>query len=185
MQACRPPQRGKRALDLAIALPLALLLWPVVLVAAVAVRATSPGPAVYVQTRLGRGMVPFRCYKLRTMRADTPSVPTHEAHAEAITPVGRFLRRSKIDELPQLWNVLRGEMSLVGPRPCLPQQEELIAHRKRHGVFAALPGITGLAQVRGIDMSRPQLCAETDAEYLETWSLRADIGLLWRTLRRS
>ncbi|WP_281354883.1 sugar transferase [Chelativorans xinjiangense] len=185
LQGGYPLPRGKRAFDLAIALPAAVVAVPVVLAVAVLVRATSDGPAFYAQTRLGRGAVPFRCYKLRTMRTDTPSVPTHEARPDAVTPVGRFLRITKLDELPQLWNVLKGEMSLVGPRPCLPEQEELIRHRERLGVFAAAPGITGLAQVRGIDMSKPALCAETDAEYLSRWSIGRDLALLIRTFRRS
>lgn len=178
--------RAKRLLDLAIAIPAFIVAVPVVLAAAAAIRATSSGPALYVQPRVGRGGAVFRCYKLRTMYRDTPSVPTHEAQPNAVTPVGGFLRRSKLDELPQLWNVLKGEMSLVGPRPCLPEQEALIHHRRRHGVLAAIPGITGLAQLRGIDMSKPELCAETDAEYLRRWSVRLDLELLARTfLRRS
>ena len=175
---------AKRVLDLAVAIPGLIIALPVILVAAAIVRATSPGPAIYAQTRVGRNGLPFRCYKLRTMYVDTPSVPTHEALASAVTPVGRFLRRTKLDELPQLWNVLKGEMGIVGPRPCLPNQEELIHHRRRLGVLAAAPGITGLAQVRGIDMSQPELCAETDAEYLRRWSLGLDLELMLKTLRR-
>lgn len=176
------PRRGKRALDLALAIPGLIVASPVMFVAAVLVRCTSEGSAIYAQTRLGRDAVPFRCYKLRTMYAGTPSVATHEAKPTAITPVGRFLRKTKIDELPQLWNVLKGEMSIVGPRPCLPEQENLIDHRQRLGVFVAAPGITGLAQLRGIDMSRPEACAQADAEYLGTWSIRQDFTLMARTL---
>ena len=102
------------------------------------------------------------------MRRDTAWVGTHLADAIAVTPSGRFLRRTKLDELPQVWNVLRGEMSLVGPRPCLLNQEELIAERVARGVFDARPGITGLAQIQGIDMSTPELLAKTDAEMLES-----------------
>ena len=110
--------------------------------------------------------MPFVLVKFRTMRPDTASVATHLADASAITPFGRFLRRTKLDELPQLWNVLWGDMSLVGPRPCLFNQQELIAHRAALGVFAARPGITGLAQLQGIDMSTPELLAKTDAQML-------------------
>ena len=127
---------------------------------------------LFLQERVGRHQQPFVLVKFRTMRPDTASVATHLADASAITPFGRFLRRTKLDELPQLWNVLRGEMSLVGPRPCLFNQEELIAERAALGVFAARPGITGLAQVQGIDMSTPALLARTDAEML------ASLGLL-------
>lgn len=126
---------------------------------------------LFLQERVGRYQQPFVLVKFRTMRPDTASVATHLADASAITPFGRFLRRTKLDELPQLWNVLRGEMSLVGPRPCLFNQEELIAERASLGVFAARPGITGLAQVQGIDMSTPALLARTDAEMLASLGL--------------
>jgi lipopolysaccharide/colanic/teichoic acid biosynthesis glycosyltransferase len=105
------------------------------------------------------------------MKVDTASVATHLASSASITPFGHFLRRTKLDELPQLWNVLKGEMSLVGPRPCLFNQEELVAERVVRGVFDVRPGITGLAQVQGIDMSTPRFLAETDAQMLKTLSL--------------
>lgn len=155
---------------------------PLVLAAALAVRGTSPGPAVLVQQRVGRHEMPFRCLKLRTMWKDTRAVPTHEAAVSAVTPVGRFLRRTKLDELPQLWNVLRGEMSFVGPRPCLPTQEALIAARRARGVYALRPGITGLAQVRGVDMSDPEALAVIDAEYLAKRTLALDLRILLATL---
>ena len=106
------------------------------------------------------------------MRLGTASVATHLADASAVTPFGRFLRRTKLDELPQVWNVLRGEMSLVGPRPCLPNQDELIAERQKRGVFEVRPGITGLAQVNGIDMSDPVKLATVDAQMIESLTLR-------------
>lgn len=123
---------------------------------------------LFRQERVGRHQQPFVLMKFRTMRPDTASVATHLADASAVTVFGRFLRRTKLDELPQLWNVLRGEMSLVGPRPCLFNQEELIAERAARGVFNARPGITGLAQIQGIDMSTPELLAKTDAEMLQS-----------------
>jgi O-antigen biosynthesis protein WbqP len=126
---------------------------------------------LFLQRRVGRHQQPFVLVKFRTMRPDTSSVATHLADVSAITHFGRFLRRTKLDELPQLWNVLRGEMSLVGPRPCLFNQEELIAERSSRGVFNARPGITGLAQVQGINMSTPALLAKTDAEMLESLGL--------------
>ncbi len=142
--------------------PLLLLLW------ALAWRDNrSP---LFKQQRVGRNQMPFVLVKFRTMRPDTASVATHLADASAITPFGRFLRRTKLDELPQLWNVLWGEMSLVGPRPCLFNQQELIAHRTALGVFSARPGITGLAQIQGIDMSTPELLAKTDAEMLASFT---------------
>jgi len=126
---------------------------------------------LFFQLRVGRYEKPFVLVKFRTMKPDTASLATHLASADAVTPYGRFLRRTKLDELPQLWNVLKGEMSLVGPRPCLFNQEELIAERAMRGVFAARPGITGLAQVQAIDMSTPRLLAETDAQMLKTLTL--------------
>lgn len=123
---------------------------------------------LFRQDRVGRHQQPFVLVKFRTMRPDTASVATHLADSSAVTPFGRFLRRTKLDELPQLWNVLRGEMSMVGPRPCLFNQEELIAERAARGVFDVRPGITGLAQIQGIDMSTPELLAKTDAEMLQS-----------------
>jgi O-antigen biosynthesis protein WbqP len=131
------------------------------------------GSPIFRQVRVGRHQKPFTLVKFRTMKLDTASVATHLADASAITPFGRFLRRTKLDELPQLWNVLRGEMSLVGPRPCLFSQEELIAERAARGVFDARPGITGLAQVNGIDMSAPPLLAETDQKMLSGLTVAA------------
>jgi O-antigen biosynthesis protein WbqP len=176
--------RPKRAFDLAGAALLLVVTSPVLAIAFLTVRASSPGPALFSQMRVGRDGAPFRCHKLRTMYLGTPSLPTHEAPANSVTAVGRFLRAYKLDELPQLWNVLKGEMSLVGPRPCLPTQTELIERRARLGVLSALPGITGLAQVRGIDMSNPRLLAETDAEYLKMASIGYDLRILLRTVYR-
>ncbi|WP_413458813.1 sugar transferase [Herbaspirillum huttiense] len=129
------------------------------------------GSPLFRQQRVGLGKKPFTLVKFRTMAPDTASVATHLANASAVTAYGSFLRRSKLDELPQLWNVLKGEMSLVGPRPCLLSQEELIAERTARGVFNVRPGITGLAQIRGIDMSTPTKLAETDAQMISSLSV--------------
>lgn len=129
------------------------------------------GSPIFRQERVGRFKKPFILVKLRTMRKDTASVASHLAGQSAITPFGRILRRTKLDELPQLWNVLKGDMSLVGPRPCLFNQEELIRERDKRGVFEARPGITGLAQVNNIDMSTPELLAGTDMEMLKNLTL--------------
>jgi len=131
------------------------------------------GAPLFSQVRVGQHQKPFTLVKFRTMRPDTQSVATHLANPAAVTPMGAFLRRTKLDELPQLWNVLKGEMSLVGPRPCLFNQSELIEERAARGVFAARPGITGLAQIIGIDMSTPKLLAETDARMLQGLGLAA------------
>lgn len=137
---------------------------------------------LFRQTRVGRNQLPFTLIKFRTMRVGTASVATHLANSSAITPFGHFLRRTKLDELPQLWNVLWGEMSLVGPRPCLPNQYELIAAREVLGVFNARPGITGLAQIQGIDMSTPEKLAQVDAEMLQTLSLKAYFRYILQTI---
>ena len=128
------------------------------------------GSPLFFQTRVGRYQKPFRLVKFRTMKPDTASVATHLADPKAVTGLGHFLRRSKLDELPQLWNVLAGQMSLVGPRPCLFSQTELIDERQRRQVFEHRPGITGLAQVQGIDMSTPELLARIDAQMLQALS---------------
>ncbi|MEQ9544802.1 MAG: sugar transferase [Marinobacter sp.] len=130
------------------------------------------GSPIFRQERVGRNGTRFILVKFRTMKKDTASVASHLASADAITPFGKFLRRTKLDELPQLWNVLKGEMSLVGPRPCLSSQEELVLAREALGVLRARPGITGLAQINDIDMSTPRLLAETDAKMLAELTLK-------------
>ena len=129
------------------------------------------GSPIFRQERVGRYKRPFTLVKFRTMKVDTASVASHLASSSSITSFGHFLRRTKLDELPQLWNVLKGEMSLVGPRPGLFNQEELTEARQRHGVFAVRPGITGLSQINEVDMSTPELLAQTDAEMIRTTSI--------------
>lgn len=140
------------------------------------------GSPVFRQERVGRNKKPFTLVKFRTMRKDTASVASHLASADAITRFGRFLRRTKLDELPQLWNVLKGDMSLVGPRPCLFNQQQLINEREQRGVMAARPGITGLAQVNNIDMSTPLLLAETDQKMLENLTVGAYFRYIFMTI---
>lgn len=140
------------------------------------------GSPIFRQERVGRHKKPFTLVKFRTMRKDTASVASHLASSDAITSFGRFLRRSKLDELPQLWNVLKGEMSLVGPRPCLFNQQELIEEREQRGVLNARPGITGLAQVNDIDMSTPKLLAETDQAMLQSLTLGAYFKYIFMTV---
>ena len=140
------------------------------------------GSPLFRQRRVGRHQKPFTLVKFRTMKPDTASVASHLADASSITPFGRFLRRTKLDELPQLWNVLKGEMSLVGPRPCLFNQEELINEREQRGVLDARPGITGLAQVNDIDMSTPKLLAETDARMLASLNVGAYFRYIFQTV---
>lgn len=174
----------KRTFDfVAAALGLAVL-WPVLLALVFIIKRGSEGPGIFSQVRVGRDCKPFRCHKLRSMRADTPNVPSHHAIAGQITPIGHFIRKTKLDELPQLWNVLKGEMSFVGPRPCLPSQTELVEERQRRGVMTLRPGITGLAQINDIDMSNPTRLAAKDAEYLETRTFLGDFAIIFRTVFR-
>ena len=159
-----------RCLDFLFAVVGMLVLSPLFLLVLILGWLDTRAP-LFRQERVGKNQRSFTLVKFRTMRPDTASVASHLADASAITPFGRFLRRTKLDELPQLWNVLRGDMSLVGPRPCLFNQQDLIAERATRGVFDARPGITGLAQIQGIDMSTPELLAKTDAEMLRQMSL--------------
>lgn len=129
------------------------------------------GSPLFKQERVGRNKKPFMLFKFRTMAVDTASVASHLASSASITKLGGFLRKTKLDELPQLWNVLKGEMSLVGPRPNLFNQPELISERDSRAVYAVRPGITGLAQVNDIDMSTPTLLAETDEKMIREMSL--------------
>ena len=128
---------------------------------------------IFLQKRVGKHQKPFTLIKFRTMSVETKSVASHLADAASVTKVGAFLRKTKIDELPQLINVLKGEMSIVGPRPNLFNQEELIQERDKLGVYNVLPGITGLAQVNNIDMSTPKLLAETDNIMISNLTIRA------------
>jgi O-antigen biosynthesis protein WbqP len=175
----------KRAFDVLAAGLGLIVLWPVILLTAIAVRLNSPGPGILAQRRIGRDGREFTCYKLRTMHRNTAQVPTHQVGASALTSIGGFLRRSKLDELPQLLNVLRGDMSLVGPRPCLPTQAELIEARSRLGALGVLPGVTGLAQIHGVDMSDPARLAVIDAQYARTRTFGGDLIIILRTLTGS
>ncbi|NVD05398.1 sugar transferase [Vibrio sp. JPW-9-11-11] len=148
-----------------------LFLWPILLIVTV-IGLFDTGSPIFVQERVGRNKKPFKLIKFRTMTVETKSVASHLASNASITKLGGFLRKTKIDELPQLINVLRGEMSLVGPRPNLFNQEELIKEREALGVYDVLPGITGLAQVQNIDMSTPALLAETDKTMIDTLTLK-------------
>lgn len=148
-----------------------LFLWPILLIVVI-IGLFDTGSPVFIQTRVGKNKQPFKLIKFRTMSVDTKSVASHLASNASITKLGAFLRKTKIDELPQLINVLKGEMSLVGPRPNLFNQEELIAERDKLGVYDILPGVTGLAQVQNIDMSTPQLLAETDKRMIDSLTLK-------------
>lgn len=159
-----------RVLDFLLSLIGLIFGFPVLIVLTI-IGFFDTGSPIFRQERVGRYQRPFTLVKFRTMKVGTASVASHLASTSSITPFGNFLRRTKLDELPQLWNVLKGEMSLVGPRPGLFNQVELTKARESKGVFKARPGITGLAQVNDIDMSTPELLAETDARMLENLTL--------------
>ncbi|NRP53643.1 MULTISPECIES: sugar transferase [unclassified Marinobacterium] len=143
------------------------------------------GSPVFIQERVGKGKKPFKLIKFRTMSVATESVATHLVQASSITKLGAFLRKTKLDELPQLINVLKGEMSFVGPRPCLFNQEELIAEREKRGVLDVRPGITGLAQVNEIDMSTPALLAQWDSRMINEFTLGMYFKLILQTVTGS
>lgn len=161
-----------------------LLLWPVLLIVIV-IGLFDTGSPIFVQERVGRNKKPFKLIKFRTMSVETKSVASHLASNTSITKLGALLRKTKIDELPQLINVLKGEMSLVGPRPNLFNQEELIAERHALGVYNVLPGITGLAQVQNIDMSTPALLAKIDKEMIESLTLKSYFKYIMMTVTGS
>ena len=173
----------KRLFDLAVALVAAVFLALPIVITALAVRLTSPGPALYWSDRVGRHNRIFKMPKFRSMRIDTPAVATHllQNPEQWLTPIGSLLRKSSLDELPQLWSILKGDMSFVGPRPALFNQDDLIALRTEKGVHELVPGLTGWAQVNGRDeLPIPQKVA-LDAEYLERRSLLFDMKILWLT----
>ena len=143
------------------------------------------GSPIFFQQRIGKNQRPFTLVKFRTMRQGTASVATHEVSSRSITRLGAILRKTKLDELPQLFNVLKGEMSLVGPRPCLFNQEELINERQQRGVFRVLPGITGLAQINHIDMSDPPKLAKWDQQMIEHFTLKDYFKYLLLTITGS
>jgi lipopolysaccharide/colanic/teichoic acid biosynthesis glycosyltransferase len=170
-----------RTLDFVFSLLGLVFGFPVLLVLYV-IGLFDTGSPVFRQERVGRYKKPFTLVKFRTMSVDTASVASHLASSSSITKFGHFLRRTKLDELPQLWNVLKGEMSLVGPRPCLFNQGELIDERESRGVLSARPGITGLAQVNDIDMSTPRLLAETDQKMLKNLTVGAYFKYIFMTV---
>lgn len=170
---------AKRAFDAAASALGLLVLSPVLAATALAVRATSPGPVLFRQRRVARfeGEEPtyFEILKFRTMRTDTPDLPSHMIDAgEWMTPIGAFLRRTSLDELPQLWNILKGDMSAVGPRPALWSQEDLVAERARWGANAVRPGLTGLAQISGRDELPVAEKARLDGAYAQNRCLSLD-----------
>ncbi len=174
----------KRLFDLLLGLCAAAFLALPILVVAILVRLTSNGPAIYWSNRVGRGNAIFRMPKFRSMRIGTPAVATHLLSDPKIylTPIGSFLRKSSLDELPQLWSILVGNMSFVGPRPALFNQDDLITLRTEYGVHELVPGLTGWAQVNGRDELPIPEKVKLDVEYLQRRSLWFDLRILWLTV---
>lgn len=176
----------KRLIDLILTIIAMIILAPFALVIAMLVISTSPGPALYWSDRVGRHGKIFRMPKFRTMKVGTPAIATHLVRdpRAALTPVGGFMRRTSLDEIPQLWCILTGEMSLVGPRPALFNQDDLIELRREHGVDALKPGLTGWAQINGRDELEIPVKVAFDKEYLERRSLTFDMMIICRTARK-
>lgn len=169
-----------RIFDFLLSLVLTMILLPV-LVVLVIVGYFDTGSPLFLQRRIGRGGNEFTLVKFRTMSVATKSVATHLVDASSITKFGAFLRSSKLDELPQMINVLLGQMSFVGPRPCLPSQTELIQERSQRGVFKVVPGITGIAQINNVDMSTPRKLARYDKLLVDNYSFKLYIYCFFRT----
>jgi O-antigen biosynthesis protein WbqP len=171
----------KRLFDVTLAVVLGIVLLPIYAIVALLILINDGWPVVFAQDRVGHLGRNFTCYKFRTMKRDTGDHASHAISTSAITRFGSIVRRTKMDELPQILNVLRGEMSFVGPRPCLPKQVELVGLRQAAGIYDLLPGITGLAQVRDIDMSKPDVLVACETEYLRNRSFMADLRILVAT----
>ena len=176
----------KRAFDIILAVFLFLLLGIPILIIALLVKLTSPGPALYWSDRVGLNNELFKMPKFRSMKIDTPEVATHllADPKSTLTPIGNFLRKTSLDELPQLWNILIGEMSFVGPRPALFNQHDLITLRTEHSIHRLIPGLTGWAQINGRDELPIPEKVQLDAEYLQNQSFTEDLHILWLTMFR-
>jgi O-antigen biosynthesis protein WbqP len=174
----------KRVFDFSVALVVATLLALPILAVALMVRLTSPGPILYWSDRVGRNNRIFKMPKFRSMQIGTPALATHllENPDQWLTPIGSFIRKSSLDELPQLWSILKGDMSFVGPRPALFNQDDLISLRTHRGVCELTPGLTGWAQVNGRDELPISQKVQLDVEYLQRRSLGFDLKILWLTV---
>jgi O-antigen biosynthesis protein WbqP len=185
--ASAPPAAGfyarflKRAVDLGLGLAALLVLSPLLIVAALAIRLEDGGPIFFRQVRNGRGGKTFRIFKFRSMRVDAPELPSALARAMPVTRVGHIIRRTNVDELPQLLNIVKGDMSIVGPRPPIPAQEALLEMRRANGSIWCRPGLTGLAQIRGYDGMPEEEKAECDGAYAARISALGDLVIVLKT----
>jgi lipopolysaccharide/colanic/teichoic acid biosynthesis glycosyltransferase len=175
----------KRYLDIVFCLLAIFLTWPVLVIIASAIKLTSPGPVLFKQKRVGQGKQLFEIYKFRTMRSDTPKdTPTHllQNPETFITPIGKLLRKTSLDELPQIFNIFKGEMSIIGPRPALWNQDDLVEARDRYGANDLAPGLTGWAQINGRDELPIPVKARLDGEYAQQIGLWFDVKIFWLTV---
>lgn len=171
----------KRAIDLSISIGVIAVFWWVFLIVWVLVKLDSQGPGLFVQPRVGRNLKNFNIYKFRTMFAGTTVAGTHEVSEARVTRLGKILRKYKLDELPQLFNVIKNELSIVGPRPCLPTQTDVIGARLGRDVFTVKPGVTGCAQLDGIDMSSPSHLSVVDDEYIKLRTIPLELSIIIKT----
>ncbi len=178
--------RTKRVFDVIVAMPVLLLLLPPLILIAVLIKATSKGPVLHWSRRVGRNNKLFRMPKFRSMRIDTPQLPTHllSDPANYLTPIGSFLRRTSLDELAQLWSILAGDLSFVGPRPALFNQDDLVALRTERGIHTLMPGLTGWAQVNGRDELPIPVKVQFDYEYMQRRSLKFDLKIIAMTFAK-
>jgi len=174
----------KRVIDFLLSLIALIILLPVFLIIAIAIKVDDPGPVFFKQKRVGKGKSYFWMYKFRTMKVDTPDVPTHllENPQQYISRIGRFLRKTSLDELPQLWNTAKGEMSIIGPRPALWNQYDLIEERDQYGANDVKPGLSGWAQINGRDELEIPVKAKLDGEYVERMSFLFDCKCFFGTI---
>lgn len=176
----------KRIFDIVLSLSALIFLWPVFLGIAIVIKLTSPGPVFFKQKRVGKGKRLFEIYKFRTMRVDTPKdIPTHmlDNPETFITPIGKLLRKTSLDEIPQIFNIIKGEMSIIGPRPALWNQDDLVAERDKYGANDVTPGLTGWAQINGRDELPIPVKARLDGEYVERFGPAMDLRCFFGTIR--
>ncbi|RKE04611.1 sugar transferase [Marinifilum flexuosum] len=171
----------KRLIDILIALPSIIVLSPIILITAIVIKLQDGGPAIFKQARVGLKGEDFTLLKFRSMPVNTANVASSETHKLTITPFGKFIRRSNIDELPQLFNILRGDMSIVGPRPALASQEQLVNLRLENGAYDCKPGLTGLAQINSYDNMPVNVKAEWDIKYAQRITFGADLKIIFST----
>lgn len=174
----------KRLLDFLLSIIGLIILFPIFIIISICIKIDDPGKIFFKQKRVGKNLKPFYIYKFRSMKTNTPDCPTHllKNPEQYITKVGKFLRTTSLDELPQILNILKGEMSIVGPRPCLFSQNDLIKERNKYGVNNIIPGLTGWAQINGRDELPIKVKAKFDGEYVKKRSLFFDVKIFFLTI---